>query len=286
MKTKNKPKICIVGHGFVGKAIDYGFSLNTEKLIIDPIYGNNLTDAKDFNPDFIFICVPTPMGEKGNQDSSILEGVIDDITEKLPQCLIIIKSTVLPDILNEIQKKNKKVIYNPEFLREKHANEDFENAPFLIFGGNKEYCIKISELYAKHSVCSTKKYFFVDLETASFIKYSINSFLATKVLYFNELNALYSKLNVNDSWDEFTNIISQDSRIGKSHMNVPGHDGRKGFGGACFPKDTTALIKFSESLGVELVTLKSAINKNNKIRNSYNNLDSREVDQNITYNED
>ena len=286
MKTKNKQKICIVGHGFVGKATDFGFSVNVEKLIIDPIYGNKLSDAINFNPDFIFVCVPTPMGIKGSQDSSIIEGVVDEIAKILPESLVIIKSTVLPNVLQKLQKKNKKLVYNPEFLREKHANDDFKNAPFLIFGGGKAYCNEISELYSKHSICTTDKYFFVDLPTASFIKYSINSFLATKVLYFNELHDLFEELNVSDSWDDLTGIISHDSRIGKSHMNVPGHDGRKGFGGACFPKDTTALLKFSQSMGIELMALKSVVSKNNKIRSSYNNLDSREEDQNITYNHD
>ena len=66
-------------------------------------------------------------------------------------------------------------------------------------------------------------------------------------------------------------------------MQVPGHDGRKGFGGACFPKDSLALIKFAKSLGVELNSLISTVRINNKIRSEYSELDSRESEQNVSF---
>ena len=79
------------------------------------------------------------------------------------------------------------------------------------------------------------------------------------------------------------NIISRDNRIGNSHMDVPGHDGRKGFGGACFPKDSLALIKFAESMNVDLNSLISTVKINNKIRSEYAELDSRESEQNVSF---
>ena len=66
-------------------------------------------------------------------------------------------------------------------------------------------------------------------------------------------------------------------------MNVPGHDGRKGFGGACFPKDSLALIKFAESMNVDLNSLISTVKINNKIRSEYAELDSRESEQNVSF---
>ena len=79
------------------------------------------------------------------------------------------------------------------------------------------------------------------------------------------------------------NIISRDKRIGDSHMNVPGHDGKKGFGGACFPKDSLALIKFAKNLNVDLNSLISTVKINNKIRSEYNDIDSRESEQNVSF---
>ena len=66
-------------------------------------------------------------------------------------------------------------------------------------------------------------------------------------------------------------------------MDVPGHDGRKGFGGACFPKDSLALVKFADGLGTNLTSLKTTIKTNNRIRSKYKDLDPRELEQNVSF---
>ena len=121
-------------------------------------------------------------------------------------------------------------------------------------------------------------------DKASLLKYTVNSFLATKVLFFNEIHDLFERLDTNMSWEDFISVIQLDSRIGKSHMQVPGPDGRYGFGGACFPKDTNALYEFSKSHGSDLDLLNKAIEKNNSIRSSYQDLDAREKEQNVQFN--
>ena len=128
-----------------------------------------------------------------------------------------------------------------------------------------------------HSRCKTKEHIFTDLKTASLIKYSINTFLASKVIFFNELHSIYEKLDVKDSWESVVNIISRDNRIGDSHMDVPGHDGRKGFGGACFPKDSLALIKFAESINIDLNSLIATVKT--IMHRPKTELDSRESDK-------
>ena len=276
-------KIGIVGHGFVGKATDWGFSKNTNKFIVDPKNETNIEQLAEFNPELIFVCVPTPMGENGIQDSSIIEAVVQELSLKCRESIIVIKSTVLPSILENIKKVNPKIIYNPEFLREKHANEDFMNSEMIIFGGDKNIASQVSKFYLDHSVCKTKKHIFMDISSASLVKYTINTFLASKVMFFNEIHQVFNKLKSNDSWELFIKNLSLDKRIGESHMNVPGHDGKKGFGGACFPKDTAALLKYSEGIGVELHVLRAVINKNNIIRGQYAELDDREKEQNISF---
>ena len=276
-------KIGIVGHGFVGKATDWGFSKNTNKFIVDPKNGTNIDQLAEFNPELIFVCVPTPMGENGIQDSSIIEAVVQELVVKCPESIIVIKSTVLPSILEKIEKANPKIIYNPEFLREKHANEDFMNSEMIIFGGDKNIASQVSKFYLDHSRCKTKKHIFMDISSASLVKYTINTFLASKVIFFNEMHEVFNKLKSNDSWELFIKTLSLDKRIGKSHMNVPGHDAKKGFGGACFPKDTAALLKYAEDIGVELHVLRTVINKNNIIRGQYAELDDREKEQNVSF---
>jgi len=276
-------KIGIVGHGFVGKATDWGFSKNTNKFIVDPKNETNIEQLAEFNPELIFVCVPTPMGENGIQDSSIIEAVVQELSAKCRESIIVIKSTVLPSILENIKKVNPKIIYNPEFLREKHANEDFMNSEMIIFGGDKNIASQVSKFYLDHSRCKTKKHIFMDISSASLVKYTINTFLASKVMFFNEIHQVFNKLKSNDIWESFIKTLSLDKRIGESHMNVPGHDGKKGFGGACFPKDTAALLKYAEGIGVELHVLRSVINRNNIIRGQYAELDDREKEQNISF---
>ena len=276
-------KMGIVGHGFVGKATDFGFNKNVTKLIIDPKYNNSIRDLVVFKPEIIFVCVPTPMLSNGFQDSSTVTEVISEITDLIPETLIVIKSTITPNVIDKLKNLSSDIVYNPEFLREKHANFDFENTKILILGGEKEDCKKVASIYKNHSICKTQNFHIVDLTTASFIKYSINTFLATKVIYFNELFNLFSELETNDSWQKVIDIISHDERLGSSHMNVPGHDGKRGFGGACFPKDSIALIKFAQSMQIDLSVLKSAVKTNNQIRTTYDDLDDREKEQNISY---
>jgi len=283
MKKKYTLKLGIVGHGFVGKATDYGFSINVKKFIVDPLLNTTIQQLSDFNPEIIFICVPTPMNNDGSQDTSIINSVVRELIEKCPSSIKVIKSTVLPSTLSTLKRLDKKIIYNPEFLREKHANDDFIKSDMIIFGGQKKLSKIISEAYEHHSKCLTTNYIFTDLETASLIKYCINTFLATKVIFFNEMHDAFKSLEVSDNWEDFAKIISNDKRIGDSHMSVPGHDGKKGFGGACFPKDTMALLKWGKDIGIDMSQIESAIRKNNEIRSKYKSLDIRESEQNISF---
>ena len=278
-----KVKVGIVGYGFVGKATAKGFSKNTELFLVDPLLGTNLSDLKDFSPEFIFICLPTPMKKDGSQDFTLVKEVFMDILSNKISSTIILKSTVIPSNIKIVDNLIEDYIYNPEFLREKHAEEDFINSSMIILGGSKNNQEKVKNLYENHSICKTKNYVLTDKITASLIKYSINSFLASKVIFFNELRDLFNSSGAEEDWDTFTDVLAMDKRIGNSHMDVPGHDGRLGFGGACFTKDTAALIKYSQSLEKELSLLKKAIEINNNIRSKYDQIDQREKDQNVNY---
>lgn len=281
----NKLKICIVGYGFVGKAIDNGFDESlTSKLLIDPKLKTSLDDLVDFKPDLIFISVPTPMSDDGDQDITTLNEIIDNILKMNIDSIIAIKSTVLPNNIRNISSKSKNIIYNPEFLTEKNANNDFINSQLIIFGGDLLISKKLAEIYSKYSKCKNKQYKFLDALSASFVKYSINTFLATKVIFFNEMHSLVSKHSqLKDNWNNIISTISADPRIGETHMNVPGHDGRYGFGGACLPKDSMALLKYAYKFQEDLSVIKQVVKKNNMLRRSYETLSERELEQNISY---
>ena len=276
-------KIGIIGYGFVGKALEAGFTDAAKILKIDPKLNSKIDDLIDFDPDVIFICVPTPMNKDSSHDISILRNVIDEISKLNLKALIVLKSTVLPNYIKEIENLIPEFVYNPEFLREKHATEDFINSKLIVFGGSLGSCKYLGDIYNNFTKCISNDYIFTDPTSASLIKYSINSFLATKVTFFNELNQLFKKSSTKSSWGEFIGAISRDERVGNSHMQVPGHDGRLGYGGACLPKDSNAFSKYADEIDTPLNVLKAAINTNNKIRSSYNSETERESDQNIKF---
>tara|TARA_B100000900_G_C20412363_1_gene647409 strand:- start:50 stop:898 length:849 start_codon:yes stop_codon:yes gene_type:complete len=279
-------KIAIIGFGFVGKALFNAIVDGIDVLKVDPKLNTSIKDLIKFCPDTIFICLPTPMSSDGTQDISVVKETIEEISKANIKCLTVLKSTVHPGNINEIQRILPEIIYNPEFLREKHANDDFINSKLIVFGGHEKSTKKLAKIYSKYTKCINAEYIHTDPVAASLLKYTINSFLATKVIFFNELNNLFNRSNTKESWENFTNYLSVDKRVGDSHMMVPGHDGRLGFGGACFPKDTSAILKYAENIGVDLKIIKSAIITNNKIREKYNSKTSRENEQNIIFNKE
>lgn len=270
------PLIGIVGHGFVGKAVDYGFSQrDVKKFIVDPNIDTNIDDLSKFDPDVTFVAVPTPMSDDGKIDASIVTKVVKELIDKT-KGFVVVKSTVTPDIMMELANLARdRIVYNPEFLTEKNANEDFINPKMHVFGGDPGTCRFIEELFETCSLCRPCPVFHVSIAEASLIKYGINSFLATKVLWFNQF---YDTVNGHGNYNRIISAIANDPRIGHSHTIVPGFDGKRGFGGACFPKDTKALSYFDPEFSI----LKDVITANNKIRSMYEK-DSREKEQNVNY---
>jgi len=266
-----KFKMAIVGHGFVGKAVDYGFSHpNVEKNVIDPNYNTSIKDIP-IDVQLIFICVPTPFG-----NFDIFRGVMKELDQGgfFGNSVVVIKSTVPPNVLSEF--KDTGVVYNPEFLTEKFASEDFINPPMHVFGGNLHNTELLERYYNEYSLCSPAPVFKVSIEEASIIKYTINSFLATKVMFFNQIFQVCQENGFD--FNKVANAVGAEPRIGKSHTKVPGFDGKLGFGGACFPKDTKAFIDYSDKLSV----LRAVVDANNKVRAGYD-LDDREKVQGVVY---
>ena len=276
-------KIAIIGHGFVGKALKNGLKDNTDLFIVDPVLKTKIQDLKNFKPDIVFICVPTPMKNDSSQDISIVVDVIKQINKLSIKSHIVLKSTVLPNYIKDLEAITNRFVYNPEFLRELSANEDFIKSDLIIFGGSKKSCQFIANFYKNNTKCFNKDYIFTDAITASLIKYSINSFLSTKVTFFNELFDVFKKSGSTETWDNFISALTKDKRMGNSHMQVPGHDGRFGFGGACLPKDSSAFYAYSNSLNAPIKLLEQAISINNNIRASYNINTERELEQNIHF---
>lgn len=275
-------KIGIVGHGFVGKAVDYGFpDQQCKKYIVDPRGGMSIEELPR-GIDFTFVCVPTPMGPGGKIDSTIIEDVVKYLTVNM-QGIIVIKSTVTPDIISSLTKGSPRIVYNPEFLTEKSANEDFVNPFMHVLGGEIQATKRVEELYKYHSICKPCPTYHMSAVDASYVKYGINSYLATKVLWFNQF---YDVVSAGDgNFGKIVGAITSDGRVGRSHTTVPGFDGKRGFGGACFPKDTAAFLQYSIDKNSTFTVLKEVIERNNFLRRAYMK-DEREIEQNVQYGSD
>lgn len=272
----NKITVGVVGVGFVGKAVAHGFR-EQNVVLIDPSLGTHALDLYDVKPDVVFICVPTPMGADGVIDASIVKTVCRELADL--DTILVLKSTVIPDIVEELANEFEQFVYNPEFLTEANAAHDFENPFMHVFGGKQEYCDELSYIYEQFSICKPCHRKFMTAKEASFVKYSMNSYLALKVIFWNEMKELMTASGVN--YETVRDAFICDPRIGTSHSNVPGHDGRNGTGSACFSKDVPALIKFSNG---SLTVLKQAWNANCDMRNSYPDVLPREKEQHITFN--
>ena len=159
--------------------------------------------------------------------------------------------------------KNLNLVFNPEFLAERSANFDFINQSRVILGGLSKNTNKVASLY-RWRFGNSITIIETNYQTAELIKYVTNTFFATKVSFMNDMRLLSDKVDAD--WDTVIDGFVSDGRVGHSHLNVPGHDGKYGFGGSCFPKDIQAIIHFSNSLGLDMSVLKGAWKTNLKVR--------------------
>jgi nucleotide sugar dehydrogenase len=265
-------KIGIIGRGFVGSAVEFGFSAQTGCDAEVRVYDKNPTKSTHTleetvnKSDIVFISVPTPSNMDGSIHLGILESALSDINSVYnDNAIILIRSTVTPGTTRKLQRKYKdlKLVFNPEFLTERSAKFDFINQARFILGGSKSNTKKVADLY-KWRFGDSIPCIQTNYETAEMIKYMNNCFFATKISFMNEMYDVANKCGVD--WDVAVDGWVRDGRIGHTHLAVPGPDGERGFSGSCFPKDVQAMINFGENLNVDMKTLKGAWDTNLRVR--------------------
>ena len=259
----HQSKIGIVGIGFVGGAIRDAMEPWCDLVLVDkdPSRGTHqFRDLKDCEA--IFVCVPSPQGDDGRCDTTILESVLECLQDFTG--VVISKCTASPEVYTELNEKYPNLVHAPEFLVAATASHDYVNGKFLFVGGKiKAYRDQATEII-KMGQRSLETVHHCTIAEAAMAKYTINTFLATKVVWMNELYQLCSKLDID--YNKVVAMASTDRRIGGSHLKVPGPDQSFGFGGACFPKDTAALLKIAQDHDVHLNVLDAAVKKNTLLR--------------------
>lgn len=260
-------KIGIIGYGFVGKAVEYGFSPKNKINIYDVAIPSSSLEKVVHDSDFIFISVPTPMTKEYTEiDLSIVDKVFNntvDIARKLHrEPILVLKSTIVPGTTRKLAQKYNwsKTLFNPEFLTEANYLEDFVHADRVVIGGDDvSVRERLVDLYRK--TFPETPIFQTDPTSAEMVKYMSNTFLASKVMFANEMWEVCEKLGI--KYEEVKPMFVADKRIVDSHLDITSN---KGFGGKCFPKDMVALLGLARSLGINLSVMEAVWKKNLKIR--------------------
>jgi UDPglucose 6-dehydrogenase len=243
-------------------------------------FTTNLQEAIDF-AEIIFLALPTPPGEDGSADLSYVIGVAEQLGKLITGYKVIVdKSTVPVGTSEKVEAAISKyatsefaVVSNPEFLREGFAVDDFLNPDRVVIGTSDQKAVKImTELY-KPFIHDGHPLIIMDEKSAELTKYAANAFLATKITFMNEI-ANFCEI-VGADVDKIRLGIGSDSRIGHKFL-YPGI----GFGGSCFPKDVSALLKSGKQVGYDFGIIQSVLDVNerqkvrlvHKVKNYFGNL--------------
>ena len=254
-------RIGIIGIGMVGTPLkrwfeENGYRRNSELFLydIDPKKDcfDNINMAQ-----IIFVAVPTPRNQDGSCDLSAVTDALSSIVDSAPK-IVVIKSTVPPGATEYFQGKfpQWKMLFNPEFLTEKQAWEDFKRPDRQIVGFTEKSIdaanIVLSILpkapFMSPWGLGTYKQIRITATEAEIIKYGGNIYFVRKVNFANAVNNLCGTLGAD--YENVRKGMSADFRIGDSHLDVH-HGGYRGWGGYCFPKDLDAFIAFLRNFGNE-----------------------------------
>jgi UDPglucose 6-dehydrogenase len=250
-------KITIAGYGFVGKAHKALLQDDYKDIqIVDPKF---TSERIAHDTEAVIVCVATPQSDDGTCDMQHVLEVMEDVPLTAP---VLIKSTISLEGWRELVTKypNHEITFSPEYLRAASAVEDLKNTTIVYFSstGKPYFWCKIFE-----RVMFNFGSYVAEPEVLIMAKYFRNSFLATKVAFFNQVYDLCEATGID--YDTVARHISSDPRIGRSHTEVTPD---RGFGGHCFPKDTAAILKSAENKNIDLSILREAVYYNKKIRKS------------------
>jgi UDPglucose 6-dehydrogenase len=221
------------------------------------------------NADAIFIAVGTPSRRgDGHADLSFVYDAVHEIAPLVPPAAVVVtKSTVPVGTGDEIERilRDKRpdaeiqVVSNPEFLREGAAIQDFKHPDRIVVGTDDTRARAVLADIYRPLYLNAPPMLYVSRRTAELIKYAANAFLAAKITFINEIADLCEQVGADVN--EVARGIGMDNRIGAKFL----HAG-PGFGGSCFPKDTSALLKTAQDYGValRLIEAVAAVNDQRK----------------------
>jgi len=277
-----KYKIGICGTGMVGGAIKKYFENKQDYEVFSYDKGKNEGSMEEVNKaDYIYICVPTPFDKKNGCDTSIVRGVVNQIKDGK---VVIIKSTVIPGTTEAIQSQRPelKMMFNPEFLTEITADQDMNYPDRQIIGYTKESYKHTKDVIQQLPLAPFER--IMPASEAEMVKYFGNVWFSTKVIFANQIYDICEKAGID--YDTVMAGAAADKRIGRTHLKVM-HRGYRGYGNMkvskCLPKDTKALIKLANRLGVNVDGIKATDKMNDELWEKYGNENNVVADKDIEF---
>lgn len=257
--AKKAKSVGIVGFGAVGRGMQ---ELFPNAVIYDEPLG--VGTREEINAcDFAFVAVPTPQGEDGHCDTSIVEDVVNWIEAGV----IVLRSTVAVGTTDRLRTTTgKRVVFQPEYGPGETPDHPFKNARdirWIILGGARKDTIAVADLY-KTTFNADVALHQTDARTAELTKYMENCYLAMKVAFCNEFFDIAEAVGVD--YNELRELWLLDPRITRSHTWVFPDD--RGFGGKCLPKDISALIQTAADAGVKATLMQGTVEANRIVRES------------------
>lgn len=261
-------KLGFIGFGFVNSAVAYAYSTHAQIKIWDKYKNDYDTLEETVNEsDILFVSVPTPMDDNGVQDlSSLYDAILSVNNVAESPKIIVIKSTVIPGTTRKLAEEyeDHSFVFNPEFLTERAAKLEFINANRVVLGGDDSDALdKVEKLY-RILFRDYVPIFKTNWEGAEVVKYMTNCFFAMKISFLNEIYDISQHIDV--PYEELAAMWQADFRFGNSHTQVPGHDGSRGYGGKCFPKDVRAFFNWAEENGLKADMCRATDKVNNRVR--------------------
>jgi len=218
----------------------------------------------------VFIAVATPQDEDGSADLQHVEAVARDVARAMKGYVVVVNKSTVPvgtaarvrEIIRRETTHPFSVVSNPEFLKQGAAVEDFLKPDRVVVGVEDPRATQVmAELYSPFTRTGAPV-IMMDCASAEMTKYAANALLATRISFMNEVANVCEACG--GDVDQVRRAIGADRRIGSSFL-FPGI----GYGGSCFPKDVTALVRFAKAGGYEFQILKSVDRVNRQQRHRF-----------------
>lgn len=262
----------VIGLGFVGSALYKSFALKKVAPLgsYDRFKNGGIGSLQEcLDSPIIFLCLPTLYDEDvGEYDKSALNETLSNLANNSYDGTVVIKSTIEPGTTERLALKYPSLclVHNPEFLSAATAFFDFHNQDHIVLGQSKN-CPddKLNDLYDfYHSIYPEARLSLCTSTESESMKSFVNSYYSVKIQFFNELYLLCQQQNID--FETVKELMLKNNWINPMHTQVPGHDGLLSYGGACFPKDTNALLQCMKRNGTPHQVLEGCVRERNVLR--------------------